>query len=95
MLFGPVAQLGERTVRIRKVVGSNPVGRTTKNRLFRLKQAVFLTFWAIWIFTRSEKFNKSSTRLQNSTGLSLFEVDIREHVGALGVCLSYDVRVYV
>ena len=29
MLFGPVAQLGERTVRIRKVVGSNPF-RSTK-----------------------------------------------------------------
>ena len=28
--FGPVAQLGERTVRIRKVVGSNPF-RSTKN----------------------------------------------------------------
>ena len=28
MLFGPVAQLGERTVRIRKVVGSNPFRST-------------------------------------------------------------------
>ena len=37
VIFGPVAQLGERTVRIRKVVGSNPfrstnliAGRTPK-----------------------------------------------------------------
>ena len=30
--FGPVAQLGERTVRIRKVVGSNPF-RSTKQVL--------------------------------------------------------------
>ena len=29
-LFGPVAQLGERTVRIRKVVGSNPFRSTKK-----------------------------------------------------------------
>lgn len=94
-MFYETLQNGKIITPTLKVVGSNPVGRTTKNRLFRLKQAVFLTFWAIWIFTRSEKFNKSSTRLQNSTGLSLFEVDIREHVGALGVCLSYDVRVYV
>ena len=28
LLFGPVAQLGERTVRIRKVVGSNPFRST-------------------------------------------------------------------
>ena len=28
MIFGPVAQLGERTVRIRKVVGSNPFRST-------------------------------------------------------------------
>ena len=28
--FGPVAQLGERTVRIRKVVGSNPFRSTKK-----------------------------------------------------------------
>ena len=26
--YGGVAQLGERTVRIRKVVGSNPIGST-------------------------------------------------------------------
>ena len=34
-LFGPVAQLGERTVRIRKVVGSNPFRstKTTKSEL--------------------------------------------------------------
>ena len=30
MIFGPVAQLGERTVRIRKVVGSNPFRSTKK-----------------------------------------------------------------
>ena len=29
-VFGPVAQLGERTVRIRKVVGSNPFRSTKK-----------------------------------------------------------------
>ena len=35
LLFGPVAQLGERTVRIRKVVGSNPFRstKTTKSEL--------------------------------------------------------------
>lgn len=27
-LYGPIAQLGERTVRIRKVVGSIPIGST-------------------------------------------------------------------
>ncbi len=32
LLFGPVAQLGERTVRIRKVVGSNPFRSTKKIR---------------------------------------------------------------
>lgn len=31
LLFGPVAQLGERTVRIRKVVGSNPFRSTKMN----------------------------------------------------------------
>ena len=31
VIFGPVAQLGERTVRIRKVVGSNPF-RSTKEK---------------------------------------------------------------
>ena len=47
LLFGPVAQLGERTVRIRKVVGSNPF-RSTKQvldeHLFlqrRLRRKVF------------------------------------------------------
>ena len=30
IIFGPVAQLGERTVRIRKVVGSNPFRSTKK-----------------------------------------------------------------
>ena len=30
VIFGPVAQLGERTVRIRKVVGSNPFRSTNK-----------------------------------------------------------------
>ena len=30
--YGPVAQLGERTVRIRKVVGSNPFRSTKKRR---------------------------------------------------------------
>ena len=47
LLFGPVAQLGERTVRIRKVVGSNPF-RSTKQvldeHLFlqqRLRREVF------------------------------------------------------
>ena len=28
--YGPVAQLGERTVRIRKVVGSNPFRSTSE-----------------------------------------------------------------
>ena len=32
VIFGPVAQLGERTVRIRKVVGSNPFRSTIKSR---------------------------------------------------------------
>ena len=32
VIFGPVAQLGERTVRIRKVVGSNPFRSTKKIR---------------------------------------------------------------
>ena len=30
--YGPIAQLGERTVRIRKVVGSIPIRSTTKSR---------------------------------------------------------------
>ena len=33
MIFGPVAQLGERTVRIRKVVGSNPFRSTIEKSL--------------------------------------------------------------
>ena len=39
MIFGPVAQLGERTVRIRKVVGSNPF-RSTILRKITAKLAV-------------------------------------------------------
>lgn len=35
LLFGPVAQLGERTVRIRKVVGSNPFRSTIKSKRYR------------------------------------------------------------
>lgn len=41
--YGPVAQLGERSVRIREVVGSNPSGPPNKNRNFdtmRIKVAV-------------------------------------------------------
>ena len=34
VIFGPVAQLGERTVRIRKVVGSNPFRSTMKKHFF-------------------------------------------------------------
>ncbi len=34
--FGPVAQLGERSVRIRKVMGSNPTGSTRKRQVERL-----------------------------------------------------------
>ncbi len=30
--YGPIAQLGERSVRIREVEGSNPFGSTTKKR---------------------------------------------------------------
>ncbi len=41
ILFGPVAQLGERTVRIRKVEGSIPFGSTKKTDLFL--QVGFLT----------------------------------------------------
>lgn len=38
MLFGPVAQLGERTVRIRKVVGSNPFRSTIKAKQYRCRR---------------------------------------------------------
>ena len=40
--FGPVAQLGERTVRIRKVAGSIPV-RSTIKKVLKLKG--FRTFY--------------------------------------------------
>ena len=38
LLFGPVAQLGERTVRIRKVVGSNPFRSTIKAKQYRCRR---------------------------------------------------------
>ena len=48
-LFGPVAQLGERTVRIRKVVGSNPfrstiliAGRTPECEIIVLRYGFWL-----------------------------------------------------
>ena len=43
LLFGPVAQLGERTVRIRKVVGSNPF-RSTKNPQIQVICGFFIIF---------------------------------------------------
>ena len=49
LLFGPVAQLGERTVRIRKVVGSNPfrstnliAGRTPECEIIVLRYGFWL-----------------------------------------------------
>ena len=51
MIFGPVAQLGERTVRIRKVVGSNPF-RSTKKEETTVGCLFFFgfrrTFQSIW-----------------------------------------------
>ena len=44
VIFGPVAQLGERTVRIRKVVGSNPF-RSTKKKSTALQCS---SFWYPW-----------------------------------------------
>ena len=41
------------------------------------------------------KFNKSSTRPQNSTRAAAFEVDLGEDVGALDVSLGEDVGVDV
>ena len=44
VIFGPVAQLGERTVRIRKVVGSNPFRSTKKIRDTRKRVSYFFGF---------------------------------------------------
>ena len=44
VIFGPVAQLGERTVRIRKVVGSNPF-RSTKKKSTAKRCS---SFWYPW-----------------------------------------------
>ena len=46
VIFGPVAQLGERTVRIRKVVGSNPFRSTIKQK----SEAVMLRTSAFFAF---------------------------------------------
>lgn len=40
LLFGPVAQLGERTVRIRKVEGSIPFGSTKMNDPTQFEQTL-------------------------------------------------------
>ena len=44
--FGPIAQLGERTVRIRKVVGSIPI-RSTISRKITAKSAVIFRLTTI------------------------------------------------
>ena len=41
MIFGPVAQLGERTVRIRKVVGSNPFRSTILGKITAILVVIF------------------------------------------------------
>ena len=41
MIFGPVAQLGERTVRIRKVVGSNPFRSTILRKITAILAVIF------------------------------------------------------
>ena len=41
MIFGPVAQLGERTVRIRKVVGSIPIRSTILRKITAILAVIF------------------------------------------------------
>ena len=48
-MFGPVAQLGERSVRIREVKGSNPSRSTTKTKLKAMIQLRFFYFLDIEI----------------------------------------------
>ena len=49
LLFGPVAQLGERTVRIRKVVGSNPFRSTIKSREIKRFRGFLQLFGEIYM----------------------------------------------
>ena len=71
-LFGPVAQLGERTVRIRKVVGSNPF-RSTKAEPDepRGRLALLLSLQSIWSAessfwsVRSTRKNKKEATAQD------------------------------
>ena len=39
--YGPIAQLGERTVRIRKVVGSIPIGSTILRKITTILAVIF------------------------------------------------------
>ncbi len=55
-LYGPVAQLGERSVRIREVKGSNPSRSTIKKSREIADFTAFLCFWA---------FPVSSWKMQN------------------------------
>ena len=48
-MFGPVAQLGERSVRIREVKGSNPSRSTIKTKLKAMIQLRFFYFLDIEI----------------------------------------------
>ena len=40
-IFGPIAQLGERTVRIRKVVGSIPIRSTISRKITAILAVIF------------------------------------------------------
>ena len=66
--YGPVAQLGERTVRIRKVVGSNPFRSTIVKSLVAIVVArLFALLFQLRIFASNLRKNAQKThRLKKS-----------------------------
>ena len=76
LLFGPVAQLGERTVRIRKVVGSNPFRSTKKQET---RESVSLIFWV-------HSFHSFTPRVIKMLGGSEFH--LRQDFAAQNACTA-------
>ena len=76
LLFGPVAQLGERTVRIRKVVGSNPFRSTKKQET---RESVSLVFWV-------HSFHSFTPRVIKMLGGS--ESNLRQDFAAQNACTA-------
>ena len=79
-LYGPIAQLGERTVRIRKVVGSIPIRSTKMCRQKRYteetphRSAVFLLFEKVLEEISTKKFNfRSQSKLFQRRALGVMQ----------------------